>query len=139
MFRLILAFAATVVLGLASRLYPLGWYVYDRALGEVLYAVAAYLVLAMLFFRKPPLFIAVVAFLSCLAVEVFKLTGIPAEYQRVFLVRWFLGMVFSWVNVWYYFIGVVLISGADASIRNGKQSKPALLQSVGPPLALRNL
>src|SRR5271156_4278990 len=97
MLRLLLALVATVVLGLASRLYPVGWYPYDRALGEVLYAVAAYLVLALLFFRKPPWIIAVLAFLCCLAVELFKLTGIPAEYQHVFLVRWFLGMIYSLV------------------------------------------
>ena len=45
-------------------------------------------------------------------VEVFKLTGIPAENQHVFLVRWFLGMTFSVVNLGYYFIGVVLIAFA---------------------------
>src|SRR5262245_4340461 len=117
MSRLLLALAATVVLGLASRLHPVGWHLYDRVLGEVLYAVAAYLVLAMLLFRKPPLFIAVLAFVSCLAVELFKLTGIPAEHQHVFLVRWFLGMTFAWVNLGYYFIGVVLIAFADGSTR----------------------
>ena len=34
------------------------------------------------------------------------MTGIPAEHQGVFLVRWFLGMTFSAVNIAYYFIGV---------------------------------
>src|SRR5947209_13661642 len=87
MLRLLLALAVTVVLGLASRLYPVGWFLWDRALGEVLYAVAAYLVLAVLLVRKPPWFVAVIAFGCCLAVELFKLTGIPAEYQHVFLVR----------------------------------------------------
>ena len=62
MLRLLLALAVTVALGLASRLYPAGWFLWDRVLGEVLYAVAAYLALAMLLFRKPPLFIAVIAF-----------------------------------------------------------------------------
>src|SRR5215212_5411314 len=99
MLRLLLALAVTVVLGLAYRLYPLGWFLWDRVLGEVLYAVAAYLTLAILFVRKPPLLIAVIAFACCLAVELFKLTGIPAENQRVFLVRWFLGMTFSAVNL----------------------------------------
>src|SRR5947199_6104489 len=106
MLRLFLALAATVFLGLASRLYPAGWFLWDRVLGEVLYAVAAYLALAVFLFRKPPLLIAVAAFACCLAVEVFKLTGIPAENQHVFLVRWFLGMTFSVVNLGYYFIGV---------------------------------
>jgi hypothetical protein len=123
MLRLLLALAATVVLGLASRLYPVGWFLYDRVLGEVLYAVAAYLVLAMLLVRKPPLFIAVLAFVCCLAVELFKLTGIPAEYQHVLLVRWFLGMTFSLVNLGYYFIGVVLIAFADCATRGAKRSE----------------
>jgi hypothetical protein len=104
-----------VTLGLASRLYPVGWFLYDRALGEVLYAAAAYLVLAMLLFRKPPLVIAVLAFVCCLAVELFKLTGIPAAYQHVLLVRWFLGTTFSSVNLGYYFVGVVLIALADGA------------------------
>jgi len=117
MLRLLLALAATVVLGLASRLHPVGWFLYDRVLGEVLYAVAAYLLLAVLLFRKPPLFVAVIAFVCCLAVELFKLTGIPAEYQHVLLVRWFLGMCFSLVNLGYYFVGVVLIGFADCATR----------------------
>jgi hypothetical protein len=122
MLRLLLALVATVVLGLASRLYPVGWLLYDRALGEVLYAVAAYLVLAMLLVRTPPLFIAVIAFVCCLAVELFKLTGIPAEYQHLLLVRWFLGMTFSLVHLAYYFIGVVLIAFADCATRAAKRA-----------------
>jgi hypothetical protein len=123
MFRLLLALAATVFLGLASRLYPMGWFLYDRVLGEVLYAVAVYLVLAMLLVRRPPWLIASVAFGSCLAVELFKLTGIPAENQGVFLVRWFLGMTFAWVNLGYYFLGVVLIAFADCATRRARRAE----------------
>jgi hypothetical protein len=107
--------------GLASRLYPVGWYLYDRALGEVLYAVAAYLVLGVLLFRKPVLLIAVLAWASCLAVELFKLTGIPAEHQRLLLVRWFLGMSFAYLNLAYYFIGVLLIALADRVTRSHQE------------------
>src|ERR1051325_4388924 len=109
MLRLLLAMAVTVALGLASRLYPVGWFLWDRVLGEVLYAVAAYLAWALLLPRTPPLFGAVLAFASCLAVELFKLSGIPAENQHVFFVRWFLGMYFNVVNLGYYIIGVALI------------------------------
>jgi hypothetical protein len=122
MLRLLLALAATVALGLASRLYPAGWFLYDRVLGEVLYAVAAYLALAMPLVRKPPLLIAVVAFACCLAVELFKLTGIPAEHQNVLLVRWFLGMTFSVVNLGYYCIGVALAAFADWATRCAKRT-----------------
>jgi hypothetical protein len=124
MLRLLLALAATVVLGLASRLYPVGWFLYDRVLGEVLYAVAAYLALAMLLLRKPPWLIAFIAFGCCLAVELFKLTGIPAEHQHVFLVRWFLGMSFNVVNLGYYFIGVVLAAFADWAARGANEGSP---------------
>src|SRR5262245_30255331 len=123
MLRLLLALAATVVIGLASRLYPVGWFLYDRVLGEVLYAVAAYLVLAMLLVRKPPWLIALIAFGCCLAVELFKLTGIPAEHQDVFLVRWFLGMSFNVVNLGYYFLGVVLIGFADWATRGARRAE----------------
>jgi Protein of unknown function (DUF2809) len=123
MLRLLLAMAATVALGLASRLYPMGWFLWDRVLGEVLYAVAAYLVWAMLLFRKPPWLIAVIAFSCCLAVELFKLTGIPAENQNVFFVRWFLGMTFDAVNLIYYFTGAVLIAFADYATRGSKRGE----------------
>src|SRR3954467_14270145 len=123
MLRLLLAMAFTVALGLASRLYPAGWFLWDRVLGEVLYAVAAYLVWAMILFRKSPWLVAAAGVASCLAVEVFKLTGIPAENQHVFLVRWFLGMVFAWANVGYYLIGAVLSALADAATRGSKRGE----------------
>jgi hypothetical protein len=123
MFRLLLALAATVFLGLGSRLHPVGWFLYDRALGEVLYAVAAYLVLAMLLARRPPWLIACTAFGCCLAVELFKLTGVPSENQRVFLVRWFLGMNFNWVNLGYSVLGVVLSAFADGATRGAKRAE----------------
>src|SRR5262245_48732029 len=123
MLRLLLAMVVTVALGLASRLYPTGWFLWDRVLGEVLYAVAAYLVWAMLLFRKPPWLIAVIAFGCCLAVELFKLTGIPAENQNVFFVRWFLGMTFDAVNLVYYFTGAVVIAFADYATRGSKRGE----------------
>jgi hypothetical protein len=130
MLRLLLALAITVVLGLASRLYPVDWFLWDRVLGEVLYAVAAYIALAMLLFRKPPLIIAVSAFVCCLAVELFKLTGIPAENQRVFMVRWFLGMTFSVVNLGYYFIGVVVVAFADGATRGSKHGEKGVMKRI---------
>lgn len=123
MLRLSLALAVTVALGLASRQYPTGWFLWDRVLGEVLYAVAAYLVWAMLLLRKPPALIAAAAFASCLAVELFKLTGIPAENQHVSLVRWFLGMTFAVVNIGYYFVGAALAALADHATRGSTRGE----------------
>ncbi|MFO0927214.1 MAG: hypothetical protein U0736_09265 [Gemmataceae bacterium] len=67
--RLLAALAITVVIVPASRLYPTGWFLWDRVVGEVLYAVAAYLAQAILLIRQLPWLLAVMAFASCLAVE----------------------------------------------------------------------
>lgn len=130
MLRLLLAMTVTVVLGLASRQYPVGWFLWDRVLGEVLYAVAAYLAWAMLLIRKPPLLIAAIAFASCLAVELFKLTGIPAANQHVFLVRWFLGMTFDVVNLGYYFLGAALTAFADYATRGSTRGQDGSTRNV---------
>ena len=126
MLRWLLAMTVTVALGLASREYPVGWLVWDRSLGEVLYAVAAYLALAVFLPRQRPVVIGAAAFGCCLAVELFKLTGVPAENQHRFLVRWFLGMTFSFVNLGYYLLGASLTALADAATRaprrNGQPS-----------------
>ena len=113
MLRLLPALAAVVALGLLSRLWPLGWPVYDKSLGDVLYAVAAYLVLALLLYRWPPRLVAALALALCLAVESFQATGIPARYARFTVVRWVLGTTFSWHDVACYCVGVALIFAAD--------------------------
>ena len=43
MIRLLAAMLIAIALGIVSRLYPIGWLFYDKSLGDVLYAVAAYL------------------------------------------------------------------------------------------------
>src|SRR4051794_19584060 len=96
MLRLFAALAATITLGVLSRLYPIGWPVYDKSLGDALYAVAAYLALALVLRRRPPAPVAVLALGFCLAVEFFQATGIPARYAHVGAVRWLLGTTFSW-------------------------------------------
>lgn len=117
MFRLLLALVVTVAIGLASRLVPIGWFFWDKVLGDILYSVAAYLAWGMLLVRKPRWFIAVIAFASCLGVEMFKMTGIPAANQHLFLVRWFLGMTFSVMNFGNYLLGVLLGALVDRATR----------------------
>jgi hypothetical protein len=75
--RLLIALVVTIALGLLSRLYPLGWSLYDKSLGDVLYAVAAYLALALIFFRWPFRLVAASTLAICLAIEFFKLTSVP--------------------------------------------------------------
>jgi hypothetical protein len=116
MFRLLLVLVIVVSLGLLSRLRPIGWSLYDKSLGDILYAVAAYLVLALLLYRWHPLWVAPVALVLCLAVESSQATGIPARYEHIAVVRWILGTTFSWHDVGRYVVGVAVITVLDVLV-----------------------
>jgi hypothetical protein len=111
--RLLVALACTVAVGLQSRLHPIGWQVYDKSLGDALYAVAVYLTLALVLFRRPLVMVAVLALAICLAVESFQATGIPAQYAHWHVVRWFVGTTFAWHDVLCYVVGVLAIATVD--------------------------
>ena len=113
MLRLLATLAFTIALGVFSRLYSIGWPLYDKSLGDALYAVAAYLVLAVLFFRRSPSFVALLALGWCVSVESFKLTGVPARHANLGIVRWVLGTTFAWHNLACYAVGVVVIAVID--------------------------
>jgi hypothetical protein len=113
MVPLLAALTITITLGLLSRLCPIGHALWDKSLGDVLYAVAAYLALAILLRRLRPLLIAFVALALCLAVEFFQATRIPARYADLIVVRWLLGTTFAWHDVACYCIGVAFIYGLD--------------------------
>jgi hypothetical protein len=123
MFRLVLALVAVVALGLLSRLRPIGSFVYDKSLGDILYAAAAYLVLALLLPRWRPSWVALLALVLCLGVEAFQATGIPARYAHIVVVRWLLGTTFSWHDVGCYFIGVPVVTVADALVLRPRRSR----------------
>jgi hypothetical protein len=124
MLRLLLALAVTVALGFVSRLYPLGFFLYDKSLGDVLYAVAAYLVLALVLFRKPPKWVALLALALCLAVEFFQATGIPARYEHIPGLALLLGTTFSWHDAACYFVGVALAFGLDGLLLRPRRVNP---------------
>src|SRR5436190_535637 len=124
MLRLLAALTVTVALGLLSRVRPIGWWPYDKSLGDVLYAVAAYLGLALVLYRRPRALVAGLALALCLAVEAFQATGIPARYEHVVLVRWLLGTTFAWHDVACYFVGVAAVTALDALLlRPGRPKK----------------
>jgi len=122
MARLLAALALTVLLGVLSRLYPVGWWPYDKSLGDALYAVAAYLALALLL-RGPPGLVGALALAWCLAVECFKLTGVPARHADLAVVRWLLGTTFSWHNLVCYGGGLSLVALADVLLLRPKQPR----------------
>lgn len=116
MFRLLLALTAVVALGLLSRLRPIGWFLYDKSLGDILYAVAGYLLLALLLHRWRISWVALLALFMCMAIETFQVTGIPARYEHIAAIRWLLGTTFSWHDVACYIIGVALVTTLDTLV-----------------------
>src|SRR5579884_2167778 len=113
MLRLLAALAVTIALGLLSRLHPVGFPLWDKWLGDVLYAVAAYLALALVLIRARPSLLPPLALAACCAIEAFKTTGLPARYAEFAAVRWLLGSTFSWYNLVCYVAGVAAIAVAD--------------------------
>lgn len=111
--RYLLTLAGTITLGLASRLRPIGWYPYDKSLGDALYAVAVYLALALARPGWRPASRAGAALGLCLAVEAFQLTGIPARYASITPVRWLLGTHFAWHDIACYVVGIGTIALLD--------------------------
>ena len=110
--RLFAALVVTLAAGLLSRRYPVGWFLYDHSLGDVLYAVAVYLVLALLC-RCGPAMVAPLALAVCWVIEAFQATGIPARYAHLSLVRWLLGTTFSWHDMICYVVGIAAIAALD--------------------------
>ncbi|MCC2669773.1 MAG: hypothetical protein K0Q72_2244 [Armatimonadetes bacterium] len=102
-----------IALGVASRRYVLGLPWWDKSLGDVLYAIAVYLTVLLVRPRISPGLAAAATAVFCIAIELFQLTGIPARYASVPLVRWTLGTRFAFHDLVCYGIGVGVIALLD--------------------------
>jgi hypothetical protein len=107
--RVALLLALTVALGLASRKVRLGFDLWDKSLGDVLYAVAVVFALALALPRVRPVIVAAIGLAVCQAIECFQLTGVPlALARRHGWVRLLLGTTFAWHDVVCYVLGAAL-------------------------------
>jgi len=111
--KTVLALVILVALGISSRQVRLGWDVWDKHLGDVLYAGAVYLVVSLVARGRSFPDVFAVAFLICVAIELFKLTGIPFALRRFLVARWVLGTSFSLCNLALYLLGVSILCGID--------------------------
>jgi hypothetical protein len=97
-----------IALGLFSRKVSLGFVLWDKSLGDALYAV---MVFGIAMFVRPSArsrILGVVAFVICFALELFQLTGVPKTLPR--LLRAAIGDTFSWHDVACYAFGAFVIS-----------------------------
>ena len=112
--RLVGMLAIVVTLGLGSRAIRVGWGLWDKSLGDVCYAAALFLVVSL---AAPRLRIAMAAGFAiafCIGIECFKLTGLPAQWDRNPLLRVIFGSTFSWQNIVCYCLGIAAMIGFRA-------------------------
>lgn len=114
----IILFASTIILGIASRMIKTNNIIWDKYLGDALYAIMFYFLLNI-FFGDLNIFIkgfAVFAFMF--AIELFQLTNIPLQMieSSNFLFKIIgilLGPKFSWLDILSYAVGIFIICLAD--------------------------
>ena len=100
----------TIALGLASRRLPIGVHLWDKSLGDALYTVMVYFLVALVRPALHPRALGVCALVISIAVELFQLTGIPARLPR--LVQLALGTTFAWHDIACYVVGALVVTGA---------------------------
>jgi Protein of unknown function (DUF2809) len=106
----------TIALGLASRRFPIGAQLWDKSLGDVLYAVMVYFLVA---FARPalgPRALGGVSLAISISVELFQLTGIPRQLPRI--ARLALGTTFAWHDVGCYVVGALGAAAVHELVRS---------------------
>jgi len=103
------------VVGILSRLAHTGFAIFDKYLGDALYAAMVYVILRLAAVAKPWLF----AGLILLGLELFQLTGIPARmvvsgHLPIRVVGLLMGTQFSLLDLIAYAVGIVTASRAPA-------------------------
>jgi len=106
---------ATVVLGVASRLRPLGLAVWDKSLGDVLYTALLWSLVGLARPRAGRWSLVGVALGLSLAIEAFQLTGVPRRLPRLLQIAF--GTTFAWHDVACYVVGALAIGLADPRLR----------------------
>ena len=127
--RLALAAAATVAVGLLARVglrgIP-GTAAWTGPLGDALYAVLVFLLLAWAVPRARTRTLTAAAFGVCAAIELFQLTGVPAALGQAFPpARLVLGTGFLWSDLVLYGMGVAAAAAMDAALRRRRAGRHA--------------
>jgi hypothetical protein len=96
-------------LGIASRRCPIGFFLWDKSTGDLCYAAGVYLLIEIISPKLPPKFVAASALCFCIAIECFKLTGLPMQWDRHFILRILFGTRFSIANLLCYLLSILVM------------------------------
>jgi hypothetical protein len=111
------ALVVVIAMGLGTR-FALPPSPFADIAGDALYAVAAYLAVALIAPRLGSAWSAGIAIAWCVGVELLQLTGIPAGLGAVFPpARLVLGTGFDPRDLVVYTVAVLVVAGLDAGIR----------------------
>jgi hypothetical protein len=100
--------AMTIALGIASRRFRIGFFLWDKSLGDALYTVMIYFFLALWRPTLRPHVLGLAALAISIAVEIFQLTGIPATLPRPLQIV--LGTSFQLHDIACYIVGAGLVA-----------------------------
>lgn len=104
-----------VALGLSIRTFSDG--AWTGPAGDALYAVLIYLLVAILILGKPRAVIAGAAMTTCGLIELFQLTGLPAELAQSWPpIRLVLGTTFGTADLFAYAAACALAYAADRTL-----------------------
>jgi hypothetical protein len=118
-----LILGVTVFLGFFSRGHPMGWYAWDKSLGDALAAFAVYVGIVLLGPRLRPGVALMLAAGVCAGVESFKLTGLPAAWQSHAVSRLTLGTTPSVHNLICYSMALAVAGACHWMYRRAGGSK----------------
>lgn len=112
--RLICLCLLVIIIGVLSRVLPLGSIFLNKYLGDALYAILFYLIVSIIAINAHPVTKGMTAFAVMAMLEIFQLTGIPLVLSQnknvlIRLIAILLGTTFSWLDILAYFIGIVSI------------------------------
>ena len=108
-----------VILGLISRLFPLGFLLWDKYLGDILYAAFFYLILSLIWPTGSVLIKSLLIAVFVVTIETFQLTPVPRQlnHSSNLLIKTFaylvLGSQFSGWDLLAYAIGISGITLLD--------------------------
>ena len=118
-YRLLWVMLVVATIGMLSRMVRIGAPIWDKYVGDVVYAAGFYLALSLLWSGGTVTTKALLTTVYVVAVETFQLTPVPAHLNQSAnpAVRAFayvvLGAVFGWWDILAYLIGIGGISLAD--------------------------
>ncbi len=116
----VLCLVGIITVGTLSRVVHTGLVVFDKYLGDALYAAMVYTILRLFWRTAVPASLAVTAMAVMTVIELFQLTMIPAHllangHVMVRICARLMGTEFSFLDLLTYAVGIAAIYLADIS------------------------